>query len=159
MFNMFWWLGDCFLTPDHYHMSSNLGMGISEGCFIFHFASLLLEVARPFRLHKCVSRKTLSILLTPSLVTPMKYCQNSTGTDNAAILSHELKICSALHYRLSWCCTDWLLKLSNEIAFYKSIRAISNGNEAKWKMKHPSHIALLGLEPKCYRSVANRTIN
>ena len=27
--------------------SSNLGVSISEGCFIFHFASLLLEVARP----------------------------------------------------------------------------------------------------------------
>jgi len=30
-----------------YHMSSNLGMSISEGCFIFDFASLPLEVARP----------------------------------------------------------------------------------------------------------------
>jgi len=29
------------------HPRSNLGVGISEGCFIFHFASLPLEVARP----------------------------------------------------------------------------------------------------------------
>ena len=34
-------------TTDHYHMSSNLGVGISEGCFIFDFTSLPSEVARP----------------------------------------------------------------------------------------------------------------
>jgi len=34
-------------TTDHYHPCSNPGMGISEGCFIFHFVSLPLEVARP----------------------------------------------------------------------------------------------------------------
>ena len=34
-------------TTDHYHPYSNLGVGISEGCFIFDFASLPLEVARP----------------------------------------------------------------------------------------------------------------
>ena len=34
-------------TTDHYHPSSNIGLGISEGCFIFHFGSLLLEAARP----------------------------------------------------------------------------------------------------------------
>ena len=34
-------------TTDHYHPCSNLGVGISEGCFIFDFASLPLEVARP----------------------------------------------------------------------------------------------------------------
>ena len=32
-------------TTEHYYLSSNLGMGISEGCFIFYFASLPLEVA------------------------------------------------------------------------------------------------------------------
>jgi len=36
----------CWIT-DQYHPCSNLRVGISEGCFIFHFASLLLEVARP----------------------------------------------------------------------------------------------------------------
>ena len=35
-------------NTDHYHPCSNLGVGISEGCFIFDFASLLpLKVARP----------------------------------------------------------------------------------------------------------------
>ena len=34
-------------TTDHYHPCSNLSMGISEGCFIFDFASLPLEVAQP----------------------------------------------------------------------------------------------------------------
>ena len=34
-------------TTDHYHLCSNLGLGISEGCSIFDFASLTLEVARP----------------------------------------------------------------------------------------------------------------
>jgi len=37
---------ECWIT-DHYHTCSNLGVGISEGCFIFDFASLPLEVARP----------------------------------------------------------------------------------------------------------------
>ena len=34
-------------TTDHYHPGSNLGVGISEGCFIFDFVSLPLGVARP----------------------------------------------------------------------------------------------------------------
>ena len=34
-------------TTDHYHPCSNLGVGISEGCFVFEFASLPLEVAWP----------------------------------------------------------------------------------------------------------------
>ena len=34
-------------TADHYHPCSNLGVGISESCFIFDFTSLPLEVARP----------------------------------------------------------------------------------------------------------------
>ena len=34
---------------DHYHLSSNLGVGISEGCFIFDFASLPLDVVRPIQ--------------------------------------------------------------------------------------------------------------
>jgi len=33
-------------TTDHYHPCSNLGVGTSEGCFIFDFASLPLGVAR-----------------------------------------------------------------------------------------------------------------
>ena len=36
----------CWIT-DHYHACSNPGVGISEGCFIFRFVSLPLEVARP----------------------------------------------------------------------------------------------------------------
>ena len=34
-------------TTDHYHPCSNPGVGISEGCFVFHFVSLPLEVGRP----------------------------------------------------------------------------------------------------------------
>ena len=34
-------------TTDHYHRCSNLGVGISEGGFVFDFVSLPLEVARP----------------------------------------------------------------------------------------------------------------
>ena len=33
-------------TTDHYHPCSNPGVGIYEGCFVFHFVSLLMEVAR-----------------------------------------------------------------------------------------------------------------
>ena len=35
----------CWIT-NHYHRCSNLGVGISEGCFVFDFASLQLEVVR-----------------------------------------------------------------------------------------------------------------
>ena len=34
-------------TTYHYHRRSNLGVGISVGCFIVDFASLPLQVARP----------------------------------------------------------------------------------------------------------------
>jgi len=34
-------------TTDHYHLCSNLGVGISEGCFIFDFTSLHLGVTWP----------------------------------------------------------------------------------------------------------------
>ena len=34
-------------TTDHYHPCSNLGVGRSEGCFVFDYASLPLQVARP----------------------------------------------------------------------------------------------------------------
>jgi len=40
-------LAVAYWTTDHYHPCSNLGVGISEGCFVFDFASLPLEVARP----------------------------------------------------------------------------------------------------------------
>ena len=40
-------LAVAYWTTDHYHPCSNLGVGISEGCYIFDFASLSLEVARP----------------------------------------------------------------------------------------------------------------
>ena len=36
-----------YSTLDHYHLSSNLGVGLPEGCFISDFTSLPLEVARP----------------------------------------------------------------------------------------------------------------
>ena len=35
----------CWIT-DHYHPCSNLWVGISEGCYIFHFASLPLVAGR-----------------------------------------------------------------------------------------------------------------
>jgi len=38
------------LTTYNYHLSSSLGMGIYEGCFIFDFASLPLEVTRAISL-------------------------------------------------------------------------------------------------------------
>ena len=34
------------LITDYYHSNTNLGVGMSEGCFIFHFAILPLDVAR-----------------------------------------------------------------------------------------------------------------
>ena len=34
-------------TTVHYHLSLNLDVDISEGCFIFDFPSLPLEVGRP----------------------------------------------------------------------------------------------------------------
>ena len=44
-------------TTDHYHPCSNLGVRISEGCFIFDFASLPLEIARPIKLATIVALK------------------------------------------------------------------------------------------------------
>ena len=35
------------MITDHYHPRSNLGVCLSEGCFIFDFVSLPLDVARP----------------------------------------------------------------------------------------------------------------
>ena len=40
-------------TTDHYHPCSNLGVHLSEGCFIFDFVSLPLEVARPIQPTTC----------------------------------------------------------------------------------------------------------
>ena len=40
-------------TTDHYHPCSNPGVGISEGCFVFRFVSLPLEVARPIQPTLC----------------------------------------------------------------------------------------------------------
>ena len=40
-------------TTDHYHPCSNPGVGISEGCFVFDFASLPLEVAQPIQPTLC----------------------------------------------------------------------------------------------------------
>ena len=40
-------------TTDHYHPCSNPGVGISVGCFVFHFVSLPLEVARPIQPTLC----------------------------------------------------------------------------------------------------------
>ena len=34
-------------TTDPYHPCSNLGVGVSDGCFVFDFAALPSEVARP----------------------------------------------------------------------------------------------------------------
>ena len=42
-----WSSGSMLDHRSHYHPCLNLGVGISEGCFIFDFASLSLEVARP----------------------------------------------------------------------------------------------------------------
>ena len=40
-------LAVAYWITDHYHPCSNTGVGISEGCFVFRFVSLPLEVARP----------------------------------------------------------------------------------------------------------------
>jgi len=48
--------------------SSNLGVVISEGCFIFHFASLQLEVARPIQLPICTT-----VAVKHQLSSPMLY--------------------------------------------------------------------------------------
>ena len=52
---------------DHYHLCSNLGVGIWEGCFIFDFASLPMKVARRNPVHRS-DRKT-SIIINHCQVT------------------------------------------------------------------------------------------
>ena len=45
------------LITDHYHLSSNLVVGMSEGCFIFYFASI------PFVYHVHKSGRKTSIII------------------------------------------------------------------------------------------------
>ena len=47
MIDVFYGTGSALDHISHYNPSSNLGVGISDGCFIFDFATLPLEVARP----------------------------------------------------------------------------------------------------------------
>ena len=43
-------------TLDHYHLSSNLGVGISEGCFVFEIVLLNFEVVRAIKPTMCTKR-------------------------------------------------------------------------------------------------------
>ena len=56
-------LAVAFWTTDHYHPCSNLGVGTSEGCFIFDFAPLPLEVARPICLPCAQTGRKRSIII------------------------------------------------------------------------------------------------
>ena len=49
-----WYL--LLIFQDHYHPCSNPGVGISDGCFVFHFVSLPLEVARPILPTLCAQK-------------------------------------------------------------------------------------------------------
>ena len=63
----------CWIT-DHYHLSSNLSVGIFEGCFIFDFASLPLEVTQVAIKHQSLSRiLPLLLLLLPLLLSLIGY--------------------------------------------------------------------------------------
>ena len=58
------WLVALWIT-DHYHLSSNLGVGISEGCFVFDFASLTFtgrSARLAYHVHKG-GRKTSVIII------------------------------------------------------------------------------------------------
>ena len=57
-------------TTDHYHPCSNPGVGISEGCFVFHFVSLPLEVTRPINLMHKSGRKTSIIIIIIQMSVP-----------------------------------------------------------------------------------------
>jgi len=48
-------------TTDCYHPSSDLGVDISEGCFIFDFAPLPLEVDRPYHVRKSGHKTSIII--------------------------------------------------------------------------------------------------
>ena len=53
-------------TTDHYHLCLNLGMGISEGCFTFDFASLPLEVTQAhlaYHVHKSGCKTPIIIII------------------------------------------------------------------------------------------------
>jgi len=56
---------------DHYHLSSNLGLGVSEWYFVFDFASLLLEVARPSNPTVCTKVATKHQSMQGHLIFPM----------------------------------------------------------------------------------------
>ena len=69
-------------TTDPYHPCSNPGVGISEGCFVFHFVSLPLEVARPIQPTLCtkVAVKHQSSSYTETLNAFC--CSHSSETDS-----------------------------------------------------------------------------
>ena len=71
-------LAVAFLITDHYHPCLNLGMGISEGCFVFGFASLPLEVTRPMWTVVAVKHQSSSSSNMPviSLLLNMLKCGN-----------------------------------------------------------------------------------
>ena len=69
-------LAEACLTIDHYHPCSNSGVGISEGCLIFHFVSLPLEVLRP---------------IWPTLCTKVavKHQTSSSSSENCPVRLHH----------------------------------------------------------------------
>ena len=63
-------------TTDHYHPCSNPGVGISEGCFVFHFVSLPLELAQPIYPTLC-TKVAVKHQSSSSIITLMYVRQSS----------------------------------------------------------------------------------
>jgi len=79
-------------TTDYYH--TNLGVGISEGCFIFDFASLPLEVAWPFYPIMCL--KVAVKHQSSSTRGPINLCYTHYGHPFATIYDTQLSKLSNL---------------------------------------------------------------
>jgi len=73
---------------DHYHLSLNLDVGISERCLSFHFVSLPLEVARPIYPTMCTNLAVQSLSAAFNCVKDI-YLMISSFIFNKNISMHE----------------------------------------------------------------------
>ena len=87
-------------TTDHYHLSSKLGVSISEHCFIFDFASLPLEVVRPIQPIMCtkVAVKHQSSIISSSMqplrLLKLELHQNEILNSRRSIRHHNTRLSS-----------------------------------------------------------------
>ena len=109
---------------DHYQPCSNLGVGISDGCFIFDFDSLRLEVDRPIQPTMCtkvaVKHQSSSNPIHSHPVTTGQscYCGTSYFNSNICLSHHVCDENTAKKKEATQTLLDWwgLNKFNNEFS-------------------------------------------